>query len=87
MIQVLSQLGVVYSIPFHLYSNLLRWVGSSSTLSTCCPLGCAAPFHSTLMMRTLLLPVLSVIALLLHCAKAHTKVLDISRAGSSWCSS
>ena len=29
MIQVLSQLGVVYSIPFPgLYANLLRWVGA-----------------------------------------------------------
>ena len=34
MIQVLSQLGVVYSIRFPpLYANLLRWMGCSSSTS------------------------------------------------------
>ena len=38
MIQVLSQLGVVYSIPFpNLYSSLLRVGLLSSTSSTSCP--------------------------------------------------
>ena len=84
MIQVLSQLGVVYSIPFpDLYSNLLRWVGLLElNFVDMLPLGCvlSLSFHTTLMMRTLLLPVLSVIALLLHCAKAPTKVLEVSRS-------
>jgi len=46
------------------------------------PLGCvlSLSFHTTLMMRTLLLPALSVIALLLQCAKAPTKLLEISRS-------
>ena len=84
MIQVLSQLSVVYSIPFpDLYSNLLRWVGLLElNFVDMLPLGCvlSLSFHTTLMMRTLLLPALSVIALLLQCAKAPTKILEISRS-------
>ena len=42
MIQVLSQLGVVYSIPFPgLYANLLRWVGALElNFVEILPLGC-----------------------------------------------
>ena len=84
MVQVLSQLSVVYSIPFpDLYTNLLRWVGLLElNFVDMLPLGCVLTlsFHKTLMMRTLLLPALSVIALLLHYVKAHTKVLEISRS-------
>ena len=42
MIQVLSQLGVVYSIPFPgLYASLLRWVGALElNFVEMLPLGC-----------------------------------------------
>ena len=67
MIQVLSQLGVVYAIPFpSLYSNLLRWVGLLElNFIDILPLGCvmSVGFHFSLLMRTLVLPALLLAAL------------------------
>ena len=67
MIQVLSQLGVVYSIPFpSLYSNLLRWIGLLElNFIDILPLGCvmSVGFHFSLLMRTLVLPALLLVAL------------------------
>ena len=67
MIQVLSQLGVVYAIPFpSLYSNLLRWVGLLElNFIDILPLGCvmSVGFHFSLLMRTLVLPALLLVAL------------------------
>ena len=54
MIQVLSQLGVVYSIPFpNLYTSLLRWIGLLEfNLPEMLPLGCflSFSFYSSLLL-------------------------------------
>ena len=83
MIQVLSQLSVVYSIPFPgLYAGLLRWVGLLElNFVDILPLGCVATlsFHTTLLVRTLLLPGLSIIPILLHLIRAPARVLELCR--------
>ena len=65
MIQVLSQLGIVYSIPFpELYANLLRLVGALElNFVDLLPLGCVLDisFYEGLLVRTLTLPALSVL--------------------------
>ena len=80
MIQVLSQLGVVYSIPFpSLYSNLLRWTGLLElNLIDILPLGCVMTvgFHFSLAVRTLALPALLLVALAAKAARAPAKVAD-----------
>ena len=48
MIQVLSQLGLVYSIPYPVYSSLLRWVGLLQfDLVNVLPLDCIMTFTFT----------------------------------------
>ena len=83
MIQVLSQLSVVYSIPFPgLYAGLLRWVGLLElNFVDILPLGCVATlsFHTTLLVRTLLLPALGIIPILLHLIRAPARVLELCR--------
>ena len=78
--QVLSQLGVVYSIPFpDLYSGLLRWMGLLElNFIEVLPLGCVfnAGFHFSLLARTLVLPALCVPALLAKLLRARPKVID-----------
>ena len=58
--QVLSQLGVVYSIPFpNVYAALLRWMGLIEfNLPEVLPFGCliSFTFYSGLLLRTLMLP-------------------------------
>ena len=80
---MLSQLSVVYAIPFpSLYTNLLRWVGLLElNFVDMLPLGCVLTFsfHTALVMRTLFLPALSTIALLLHLVKAPKKVRETGR--------
>ena len=82
MIQVLSQLGVVYSIPFpRLYSNLLRWTGLLElNFIDILPLGCVMTvgFHFSLLVRTLVLPALLLVALPQggQSPKEHEKVLQ-----------
>jgi len=81
MIQVLSQLGVVYSIPFPtLYANLLRWLGLLEfNLPEVLPLGCVVnfDFYSALLLRTLLLPVLGLVLVLMRFMGAPPKALDV----------
>ena len=63
--------------------HLLRWFGLLELdFLDILPLGCVLSFsfHTALVMRTLLLPALGVIALLLHLFKAPTRVLEISRS-------
>ena len=83
MIQVLSQLSVVYSIPFPgLYAGLLRWVGLLElNFVDILPLGCVATlsFHTTLLARTMLIPALSIIPILLHLIRAPARVLELCR--------
>ena len=83
MVQVLSQLSVVYSIPFPgLYAGLLRWVGLLElNFMDILPLGCVATlsFHTTLLVRTLLLPALCIIPILLQLIKAPARVLELCR--------
>ena len=80
MIQVLSQLGVVYSIPFpSLYSNLLRWIGLLElNFIDILPLGCvmSVGFHFSLLMRTLVLPALLLVALAAKVVRAPARVAD-----------
>ena len=80
MIQVLSQLGVVYAIPFpSLYSNLLRWVGLLElNFIDILPLGCvmSVGFHSSLLMRTLVLPALLLVALAAKVVRAPARVAN-----------
>ena len=80
MIQVLSQLSIVYSIPFpYLYASLLRWVGLLElNFVDILPLGCVftLSFHMALLVRTLLLPALGTIVFLLRIIRAPTKVLE-----------
>ena len=81
MIQVLSQLGVVYSIPFpSLYSNLLRWTGLLElNFIDILPLGCVMTvgFHFSLLVRTLVLPALLSVALAAKVARAPAKVINM----------
>ena len=62
---MLSQLNIVYSIPFPtFYSGLLRWMGLIELdLPQILPLGCIVnfSFYSALLLRTLLLPVLGLV--------------------------
>ena len=92
MIQVLSQLGVVYSIPFpELYANLLRLVGALElNFVDLLPLGCVLDisFYEALLVRTLALPALSVFFFafrLLHHhqpdAPSFKAVLEFCRGG------
>jgi hypothetical protein len=80
MVQVLSQLGVVYSIPFpSLYSNLLRWIGLLElNFIDILPLGCVMTvgFHFSLLVRTLVLPALLLVALAAKAVRAPAKVAD-----------
>ena len=81
MIQVLSQLGVVYSIPFpNLYAGLLRWIGILElNFIDLLPLGCVitAGFYFSLLMRTLVLPVLLLVAVGAKVARAPAKVINM----------
>ena len=81
MIQVLSQIGVVYSIPFpSLYANLLRWTGLLElNFIDILPLGCVMTvgFHFSLLVRTLVLPALLSVALAAKVARAPAKVADL----------
>ena len=81
MIQVLSQIGVVYSIPFpSLYANLLRWTGLLElNFIDMMPLGCVMTvgFHFSLLVRTLVLPALLSVALAAKVAQAPAKVTDL----------
>ena len=92
MIQVLSQLGIVYSIPFPgLYANLLRLVGALElNFVDLLPLGCVLDisFYEGLLVRTLTLPALSVLFFalrLLHHrqpdAPSFKAVLEFCRGG------
>ena len=80
MIQVLSQIGVVYSIPFpSLYANLLRWTSLLElNFIDILPLGCVMTvgFHFSLLVRTLVLPALLSVALAAKVARAPAKVAD-----------
>ena len=68
-LQVLSQLELVYSIPFpDLYASLLRWVGMLElNFVDMLPLGCVVKFsfHSKLLLRTMLLPAFALVPLAL----------------------
>ena len=81
MIQVLSQLGVVYSIPFpNLYSSLLRWIGMLElNFIDMLPLGCVmtAGFHFSLLVRTLVLPVLLLVEVGAKVLRAPAKVINV----------
>ena len=83
MIQVLSQLSIVYSIPFpDIYAKLLRWVGLLElNFMDILPLGCVVSisFHTALLVRTLLLPALCIIPLLLRLFRAPTKAIDVCK--------
>ena len=67
---MLSQLQLVYSIPFPgLYAGLLRWVGLLElNFVDMLPLGCVVSltFYTSLLMRTLALPALSLLLMLLR---------------------
>ena len=80
MIQVLSQIGVVYSIPFpSLYANLLRWTSLLElNFIDILPLGCVMTvgFHFSLLVRTLVLPALLSVALAAKVGRAPAKVAD-----------
>ena len=73
MIQVLSQLELVYSIPFpNFYTKLLKWSGLLElNFVSLLPLGCVVSFnfHSALALRTLMLPAFAVVPLALRCAQ------------------
>ena len=81
MIQVLSQLGVVYSIPFpSIYSNVLRWIGMLElNFIDMLPLGCVmtAGFHFSLLVRTLVLPVLLLVEVGAKLVRAPAKVINV----------
>jgi hypothetical protein len=81
MIQVLSQLGVVYSIPFpDVYSSLLRWMGLLElNLIDLLPLGCVmtAGFYFSLLVRTLVLPILLLIGAAAKLFRAPAKVIEL----------
>ena len=78
---MLSQLGVVYSIPFpNLYSNLLRWVGVIEfNLPEILPFGCVVTFsfYESLLFRTLLLPSLGVIYAVMRVLKVSQRAVDL----------
>ena len=67
---MLTQLGVVYSIPYPpLYTNLLSWIGVLQLdLINVLPIGCIASvsFHTSLLVRTLALPAFALVPLALR---------------------
>ena len=80
MIQVLSQLGVVYSIPFpDVYANLLRWLSLLEiNLPEILPLECiwSLSFYVALLLRTLLLPALGLTFVAMRAARAPRRAVD-----------
>ena len=89
MIQVLSQLGVVYSIPFpELYANLLRLVGALElNFVDLLPLGCVLDisFYEALLVRTLALPALSVLFFALRLLHHHQRDVPSLKAVLEFC--
>ena len=85
MIQVLSQLGIVYAIPFPgLYASLLRWVGALElNFVELLPLGCVfnISFYEMLLVRTLALPALGLAVLAVRLFRARPAVLEFCTGG------
>ena len=77
---MLSQLGVVYSIPFpNVYANLLRWLSLLEiNLPEMLPLECiwSLSFYVALLLRTLLLPALGLAFVAMRAARAPRRAVD-----------
>ena len=82
---MLSQLGVVYAIPFpDVYAHLLRWTSIFQfSLPEIMPLSCimSFSFYSSLLLRTLMLPALALVVLAVQVARVKRKVVDPLQGG------
>ena len=83
LIQVLSQIGPVFEIPFPpIYSTLVSWLGVIQLdLFTVMPIACFTPtsFHTTLLMRTLI-PLFIMCGLAL-CARSCLRSKAVGKKG------